>query len=103
MANKLCVACGAPFQPRPQVTHQTYCAEPDRLGGQHAPRPDTDAGFASSDPERFSGSGNSENRFQQALPSNTPNDLIPSLTFPVSELLPNQIHAHALPRSMPQL
>jgi hypothetical protein len=29
MANKLCVACGAPFQPRPQVPHQSYCANPD--------------------------------------------------------------------------
>jgi hypothetical protein len=29
MANKHCVACGQPFQPRPQVPHQSYCAAPD--------------------------------------------------------------------------
>ena len=28
MAIKLCVACGAPFQPRPQVPQQSYCAGP---------------------------------------------------------------------------
>ena len=29
MANKLCVACGEPFQPRPQVPQQSYCAAPE--------------------------------------------------------------------------
>jgi hypothetical protein len=29
MANKLCVACGAPFHPRPQVPQQSYCAAPE--------------------------------------------------------------------------
>lgn len=29
MANKHCVACGQPFQPRPQVPQQSYCAAPD--------------------------------------------------------------------------
>jgi len=28
MGNKHCVACGQPFQPRPQVPHQSYCAAP---------------------------------------------------------------------------
>jgi hypothetical protein len=29
MENKLCVACDQPFQPRPQVPHQSYCSAPD--------------------------------------------------------------------------
>lgn len=29
MANKHCAACGQPFQPRPQVPQQSYCAAPD--------------------------------------------------------------------------
>jgi hypothetical protein len=28
MANKLCVACGKPFQPRPQVPQQCFCSDP---------------------------------------------------------------------------
>lgn len=29
MENKQCVTCGEPFQPRPQVPHQSYCSAPD--------------------------------------------------------------------------
>lgn len=29
MENKLCVACGQPFQPRPQVPQQSYCSAPN--------------------------------------------------------------------------
>ncbi len=29
MENKQCVACSQPFQPRPQVPHQSYCSAPD--------------------------------------------------------------------------
>lgn len=29
MENKLCVACGVPFQPRPQVPQQSYCSAPE--------------------------------------------------------------------------
>jgi len=29
MANKLCVACGQPFLPRPQIPDQTYCSALD--------------------------------------------------------------------------
>ena len=29
MENKLCLACGLPFQPRPQVPQQSYCAAPE--------------------------------------------------------------------------
>ena len=28
MGNKQCVACGQPFQPRPQVPQQSYCSVP---------------------------------------------------------------------------
>lgn len=29
MENKQCAACSQPFQPRPQVPHQSYCSAPD--------------------------------------------------------------------------
>ena len=29
MENKPCVACGQPFQPRPQVPQQSYCSAPE--------------------------------------------------------------------------